>query len=240
MWKNGGGRSERGRVGERNTGHVASTSVHRPALQMAVETLEAADIERLADLKVSAAATADDDDDDDDDEPEEDSRISTLYAASDKLTPAEFVAKLDALGTADAIVLGNMCTDAETARAHFFTQALLDADEDTTLAQCVEEKRAALRAAAAGGSAARHAAFLANLESFVVHLDEDVRAANMEAFHESLKLCWEYEIVDEDALRAWVADERAARLLSVRTADARTLREGPGQAFLEWLEEGES
>ena len=32
----------------------------------------------------------------------------------------------------------------------------------------------------------------------------------------------------------------AARLLSVRTADARTLREGPGQAFLEWLEEGES
>ena len=43
-----------------------------------------------------------------------------------------------------------------------------------------------------------------------------------------------------DSRDAWVADERAARLLSVRTADARTLREGPGIHFLEWLEEGES
>ena len=180
-------------------------------------------------------------DSDEDEEVGEDERISTLYSFAGKHSPGEFVAKLDALGTKGAIVLGGMCTVAETARAHFAVMALLDADEDTTLAECVEEKRAFLKAVNKGGDATvRHAAFLAALESFCAHLDpeEACREANMQSFDAALKVCWEREIVSEDAIRAWQQDENAARYLQVKAADAIALRER-GQAFLEWVDEGE-
>ena len=54
-----------------------------------------------------------------------------------------------------------------------------------------------------------------------------------------LKALWEWEIVDEDTLTAWVKDERAGRHFGVPVGDARQLREGPGEAFLYWLEQGE-
>ena len=54
-----------------------------------------------------------------------------------------------------------------------------------------------------------------------------------------LKALWEWEIVDEDTLTAWVKDERAGRHFGVPLGDARQLREGPGEAFLYWLEQGE-
>ena len=80
----------------------------------------------------------------------------------------------------------------EAARMHFVVMSLLDADEDTTLAACIDEKRAFLKAACAGGGADRYLAFLAALESFVLHLDEEegCREANVEAFDQSLRLCW--------------------------------------------------
>ena len=136
----------------------------------------------------------DSDNSDDEEEAGEDERISTLYAFADKHTPKEYVTKLDELGTAGAIVLGGMCTAAETARMHFVVMSLLDADEDTTLAACIDEKRAFLKAACAGGVEGRFAAFLAALESFVLHLDEEegCREANVEAFDQSLRVCWEY------------------------------------------------
>ena len=54
-----------------------------------------------------------------------------------------------------------------------------------------------------------------------------------------LKALWEWEIVDEDTLTAWVKDERAGRHFGVPLGVARPLREGPGDAFLYWLEQGE-
>ena len=76
-----------------------------------------------------------------------------------RLSPARvapgFVEYLDELGVAHAIVLGGLCTDAETARAHFVAQSLLDADEDQTLAQCIEAKHGALKASCVGGGAVR-------------------------------------------------------------------------------------
>ena len=42
-----------------------------------------------------------------------------------------------------------------------------------------------------------------------------------------------------DALKAWVHDERAGRHLNVPLPFARSLREGAGEAFLQWLESGE-
>mmetsp|Transcript_66134 Transcript_66134/g.147649 ORF Transcript_66134/g.147649 Transcript_66134/m.147649 type:complete len:124 (-) Transcript_66134:443-814(-) len=62
--------------------------------------------------------------------------------------------------------------------------------------------------------------------------------ANLDAFDKTLKACWEWEVVSEEAIRAWQEDERAARLLQVSVADARRLRER-GQAFLEWVDAGE-
>ena len=44
-----------------------------------------------------------------------------------------------------------------------------------------------------------------------------------------LKVLWEWEIVDEDTLRAWVADERAGRHFGVPLGVARPLREGAGK-----------
>ena len=58
-------------------------------------------------------------------------------------------------------------------------------------------------------------------------------------FDAVLKALWEWEIVEEDELRAWVADERAGRHFGVPLGVARKLREGAGDAFLQWLEEGE-
>jgi len=54
-----------------------------------------------------------------------------------------------------------------------------------------------------------------------------------------LKALWEWEIVDEETLTAWVKDERAGRHFGVPLGVARPLREGPGDAFLYWLEQGE-
>lgn len=39
--------------------------------------------------------------------------------------------------------------------------------------------------------------------------------ANLDAFDKTLKACWEWEVVSEEAIRAWQEDERAARLLQV-------------------------
>ena len=167
--------------------------------------------------------------------------ISKLFMFADKHTPAEFVTKLDELGTKEAIVLGGLCTVPETVRAHFAVMALLDADEDQTLAACVEEKRATIKAVNDGGEqAVRHAAFLAALESFVLHLDPEdgCREANVGAFDKTLRVCWERSLVEEDALRKWVEDERAAHYLQVRANDAIRLRVR-GQRFIEWVDSGE-
>ena len=60
----------------------------------------------------------------------------------------------------------------------------------------------------------------------------------MTSFDAVLKSLWEYEIVSEDALRAWQADERAGRLYHVSAADAQRLHE-KGREFLEWVDAGE-
>jgi hypothetical protein len=169
----------------------------------------------------------------------EDPRITTLYSYADKHTPAEYVAKLDELGTDGAVVLGNMMTHTETARMHFVVQSIIDADEDMSLVECLTQKRPYIKAACADGGAARFAAFLAALESFVMHLeDEAIKEASVQAFDAVLKACWEWELVDEESLRAWVADERAARYYQVSAKDAIRLRER-GQAFIEWVDAGE-
>ena len=175
-----------------------------------------------------------------DEQVEEDPRISTLLMFADKHTPAEYVAKLDELGTTQAIVLGGLCMVPETVRAHFAVMSLLDADEDQTLAACVEEKRSFIKAVNDGGDPVRHAAFLAALESFVLHLDPEdgCREANVGGFDKTLRVCWERSLVEEDAIRKWVEDERAAHYLQVRANDAIRLRES-GQRFIEWVDAGE-
>ena len=57
--------------------------------------------------------------------------------------------------------------------------------------------------------------------------------------HGPRRLFSRWEIVGEEPLRAWVSDEHAGRQLNVPLDVARTLREEAGQAFLQWLEEGE-
>eukprot|EP00966_Prymnesium_polylepis_P146750 3389739-Prymnesium_polylepis.1 len=171
-------------------------------------------------------------------EAEEDPRITQLYAAADKSTPEAFAALVEQVGTANAIVYGGMCTDGPTARAHFIVTAILDAD-DQSVQESVEERKALLKATVAAGGERSGACMMAAIESFTLNLeDKEKRDENVAAFDKVLQTIWEYEIVGEDDMRAWQADERAARLLRVTTQGARSLRER-GEVFLDWLEHGE-
>ena len=170
---------------------------------------------------------------DEEDEPaEEDPRIAQLYGAADKKSPEEWAQLVDAVGTKDAIVYGSMCMQHQNVRAHFVVMALIDAD-DGTLAECVEAKRAHLKAAVSAGGEKAGVFLLAALEGFLAN---DVAAEDREAaigsFRKALKVLWEYELVSEDEIREWQADENAGRILKVPPADGRRLHE-QGRVFLE-------
>lgn len=175
---------------------------------------------------------------DEDEEPEEDYRIAKLYAAADKSTPEQFAALVDEVGTKDAIVYGGICTDAPSARAHFVLMALLDA-EDGSVVECVEARRALLKAVVAGGGDGAGRNLVAALEGWICsELEAEAREEAISSFNKALKVLWEYEVVEEEELRAWQADERAGRYLRVPTAEAQRLHDR-GRVFLEWVDHGE-
>uniref|UniRef100_A0A6U5L5X4 W2 domain-containing protein n=1 Tax=Calcidiscus leptoporus TaxID=127549 RepID=A0A6U5L5X4_9EUKA len=178
---------------------------------------------------------------DEEDEAEEDWRIAKLFAAADKSSPEEFAALVDKVGTKDAIVFGGVMMDQPTARAHFVVLALVDLD-DGSLADCLGTRRALLKAAVAAGGAGAGSALIAALEGLLCSpstaVEGEARESAMSSFDEALKVLWEYEVVSEDELRAWQADERAGRNYQVSSADAIRLHE-KGREFLEWVDEGE-
>lgn len=176
---------------------------------------------------------------DDEEEVEEDPRIAKLYGQADKATPESFAALLDELGTKDAIVLGGMCSDHPTARAHFTVMALIDLD-DGSLPEMLESRFQILRAAVKGGGDGAGVALVAALEGLVVSdaVEGEAREAAMSGFNKSLKVLWEREVVSEEELRTWQADERAGRHYRVAAADAQRLHDR-GRVFLEWVDRGE-
>ena len=187
----------------------------------------------------------------DEDEMEEDSRIATLYNFACKRCdddgkytgePQEFSDKVTELGTDKAIVHGSVMLNAPVARAHFIVMALIDADgeDEPSVAECITLKRGPLKACVAQGGEDAAPCMLAALESYVARMeDAHSKEGAVAGFDAVLKALWEWEIVPEGALTAWVGDERAGRHLAVPIAVARALREGAGAAFLQWLEEGE-
>ena len=104
--------------------------------------------------------------DEEEEEVPEDSRIATLYSAADKKSPEEWAALLGELGTKDALVYGSICMDPASVRSHFIVASLIDAD-DGTLAECLEAKRAHIKAAVLAGGEGAGAFLLAALEGFV-------------------------------------------------------------------------
>ena len=176
---------------------------------------------------------------DDEEEVEEDPRIATLYGKADKLSPEAFAALVDELGTKNAVVMGGMCTDHPTARAHFVVMALIDLD-DGSLPECLETRWKLLKAAVAAGGDGAGVALVAALEGLVCSdaVEGEAREAAISGFDKSLKSLWEREVVSEDELRAWQADERAGRHYRVQAADAQRLHDR-GREFLEWVDHGE-
>ena len=178
--------------------------------------------------------------DDEDDEIEEDPRIGQLYSAADKKSPEEFAAYVDSLGTKDAIVFGGMCTDAPTARAHFVVMALIDLEDDP-LPECLTARRKLLKAAVEKGPAGSGKELIAALEGLICTSDAvegEAKEAAKSSFDKALKVLWEYEIVSEEEMKSWQADERAGRHYRVSAADAQRLHD-LGRVFLEWVEQGE-
>ena len=103
-------------------------------------------------------------------------------------------------------------------------------------------RRALLKATVAAGGDGAGRAFVAAVEGLLCCPDSavegDAREAGMTDFDKALKLLWEYEVVSEDELRAWQADERAGRHYRVAAGDAQRLHE-KGREFLEWVDAGE-
>ena len=149
---------------------------------------------------------------DDEDEAEEDWRIAKLYGAADKSSPEAFAALVDEVGTKDAVVFGGVMMDRPTARAHFVVLALIDLD-DGSLAECLIARRGLLKAAVEAGGEGAGSALIAALEGLLCSpstaVEGEVRESAISSFDEALKVLWEYEVVSEDELRAWQADERA-------------------------------
>ena len=161
--------------------------------------------------------------DDEDDEIEEDPRIGQLYSAADKKSPEEFAAYVDSLGTKDAIVFGGMCTDAPTARAHFVVMALIDLEDDP-LPECLTARRKLLKAAVEKGPAGSGKELIAALEGLICTSDAvegEAKEAAKSSFDKALKVLWEYEIVSEEEIKSWQADERAGRHYRVSAAGQR-------------------
>ena len=189
---------------------------------------------------------------DDEDEPlQEDARIVQLYNFADKRCDEdgkytgdakEFSDYVESLGTDSSIVNGSMMMNRPVARAYFIVSALIDSDgeEEATVAECINLKMKPLKACVESGGEEAAKSLLAALESYVSRMEDGPsQAKNVKGYAEVLKHLWEWEIVDEDTLKAWVEDERAGRAFDVPVAFARKLREGAGQVFLQWLEEGE-
>jgi hypothetical protein len=175
---------------------------------------------------------------DDEEEIEEDWRIAKLYGAADKATPESFAALVDDVGTKDAVVLGGMCTDAPTARAHFVVMALIDPD-DGTLAELLEARFKLLRATVRGGGDGAGTALVAALEGLVCSdAMGDAKESTIDSFDAALKVLWEREVVSEDELRAWQKDERAGRHFRVPAKEAQQVHD-KGREFLEWVDAGE-
>mmetsp|Transcript_3453 Transcript_3453/g.11548 ORF Transcript_3453/g.11548 Transcript_3453/m.11548 type:complete len:81 (-) Transcript_3453:63-305(-) len=64
------------------------------------------------------------------------------------------------------------------------------------------------------------------------------RETAITSFDKALRVLFEWDIVPEEDLRSWQADERAARLLQVSRADAIRIHER-GRVFFEWVDRGE-
>ena len=69
-------------------------------------------------------------------------------------------------------------------------------------------------------------------------VEGEAKEAAKSGFDRALKVLWEREIVSEDELRAWQADERAGRHYRVQAGDAQLLHD-KGREFLEWVDAGE-
>ena len=122
-------------------------------------------------------------------------------------------------------------------RAHFVAMALLDADDG--IEESIEARRALLKAAVAAGGEGAGRALIAALEGFVCsEVEDDAREAAISGFDKTLRALWEWEVCDEEEIRAWQPEERIAANLKGTSADGRRMHER-GLAFLEWVERGE-
>ena len=180
---------------------------------------------------------------------DEDPRVATLvefaamHTGSDGAWsggPSTFAERLDALGVDGAVAYGGILAAKGLARAHFAAMALLDEDAEGGVAASVKQRRVPLKGVVASGGQDAAVHLLAAVEAFVcVECEGEVKQAEVAAFGKTLKALWEWDVVAEDAVQAWVSDENAARQLTVQVGDARRLREA-GQAFLDWVQEGGS
>lgn len=169
---------------------------------------------------------------------EEDPRVTKLVLFQDKHTPEETAAHVRELGGEDAIIYGDLYVGKEReAMAWFLLMGGACLDEEKPLAPQVEERLPLFKAFFTAEDLEQQAALLVMFELYC----RKERQAGLKEAGDLLKVLWENDIVAEEVLEAWHANEQALRELVPKhwdQEDAILIRES-SRKFIEWMQAGE-
>eukprot|EP00411_Alexandrium_monilatum_P020852 CAMPEP_0175208922 /NCGR_PEP_ID=MMETSP0093-20121207/13867_1 /TAXON_ID=311494 /ORGANISM="Alexandrium monilatum, Strain CCMP3105" /LENGTH=183 /DNA_ID=CAMNT_0016502111 /DNA_START=51 /DNA_END=602 /DNA_ORIENTATION=- len=178
----------------------------------------------------------DSDEEEEESEEEDDERIMKLLTFTGKHTPEETAAYMEELGGEDALIYGDLWVGKPLhAKAFFLLMAAACLNDEQPLGPQILEKKALFQACK--GAEDAQAALLVMLELFCVK----ERRAGLEEFGSVLKVLWEWDIVEQEVVEAWLENERALQEVHPKhfsQEDAEAIR-GSSRDFVAWLNAGE-
>jgi translation initiation factor 5 len=154
-------------------------------------------------------------------EEEEDPRVSKLRAYSAKNDAAKTAEYLDS----DGLGIESL----ELARV-FLLEAIFD--EDEPIPPQIKEKKDYIAAACSDAKSQR--ALLCGLERYVT----ETGTSGFKAFSLILNQLYEFDLVEEDVIKAWNEDVSAASGIEVEPKVAQAVRK-QAKKFIDWLDESE-
>lgn len=168
--------------------------------------------------------------------PDDDDRLLQLMTFEG--SPEEHAAFLHKLGGEDAIIYGDLHVGLEkTAVAFFLLNGAAKFNEERPVAPQIEENLALFKAAVSSEDKDLQAALLNMHELFCVKERRD----GLQEAGKVLKVLWENDLVAEDVLEAWHANEQALREVCPKhwdQDDAISIRDS-SREFIEWMQAGE-
>jgi len=154
-------------------------------------------------------------------EEEEDPRVSKLRA---------YAAKNDAVKTAEYLVSDALGVESKEMGVLFLLEAVFD--EDEAIPPQIKAKKDYLSAACP--DAALQRALLCAFERYVT----ETATSGFKAFSLILNQLYEFDLIEEDVIKAWNEDVDAASCIDVEPKVAQAVRKQAAK-FIDWLDESE-